>query len=90
MINESLKILSGTSNSFLCTHVCVCVCVCVKERERVHGHRCVSSARNERDSEGSKRTVTVSQRNQKRDYLPITQSYLGKFMKGTKKLLSCG
>ena len=36
MINQSLKILSGTSNSFLYTRVCVCVCVCVcmKERER--------------------------------------------------------
>ena len=67
MINQSLKILSGTSNSFLYTRVCVCVCVCVyeRERERVHGHRCVSSARNERDLEGSKITVTISQRNQK-------------------------
>ena len=39
--------------------MCVCVCVCVyeRERERVHGHRCVSSARNERDLEGSKITV---------------------------------
>ena len=31
VINQSLKILSGTSNSFLCTHVC-----CVREREYMY------------------------------------------------------